>query len=71
MQSIYSAYECRTCKKEFVLLSEDIEQLPEGRYIACPYCNSQRIRNQKIADNLKECMHERSYKRKHGVIVQK
>lgn len=72
MQSIYSAYECKTCRKEFVLLTEDVEQLTSGRYIACPYCNSQRIRKQKIADNLKECMHERSYKRnKHGALVQK
>lgn len=70
MQSIYSAYECKTCKKEFVLLSEDVEQLAVGRYIACPYCNSKHVKKQKITDNLKECMKERSYKKVHGAVRQ-
>jgi DNA-directed RNA polymerase subunit RPC12/RpoP len=69
--SIYSAYECRTCKKEFVLLSEDVEQMEQGRYVVCPYCSSQRVGKQRVADSLKECMSERSYKRVHGVIRQK
>lgn len=68
---IYTAYECKSCKKEFILLTEDIEQLPEGRYITCNYCNSQKIRKQKITDSLKECMKERSYKRTHGAIRQR
>lgn len=71
MQSIYSSYKCRTCKREFVLLTEDVEQMELGRYIACPYCNSQRIRKQKASDNLKECMKERSYKRIGGALRQK
>lgn len=71
MQSIYTAYECRTCKKEFVLLTEDVEQLVMGRYIACPYCNSQRIRKQRATDNLKECMSERAYRRVKGAIKQR
>lgn len=71
MQSIYSSYECWTCRKEFVLLSEDVEQLALGRYVVCPYCNSKHVRKQKATDNLKECMKERSYKRVGGAIRQK
>lgn len=71
MQSIYTSYECRTCRKEFVLLTEDVEQLTPGRYVACPYCNSKHVRKQKVADNLKECMSERAYKRVKGAIRQK
>jgi len=71
MQSIYNSYECRTCRKEFVLLTEDVEQLAAGRYIACPYCNSQRIRKQKATDSLKECMSERAYRRVKGAIRQR
>ncbi len=70
MQSVYTGYECKTCRKEFVLLSEDVEQLAVGKYIACPYCNSKRVKKQKTTDNLKECMKERSYKKIHGALRQ-
>lgn len=71
MQSIYTAYVCRTCRKDFILLTEDIEQMAEGRYIACPFCNSKRISKGKTVDDLRECMKERSYKRVKGALRQK
>jgi len=52
-----------------VLLSEDIVGMPG--YLACPYCGNRNVKKQRIADSLKECMSERSYKRKNGAIVQK
>lgn len=70
MLNIYTSYECRICRKEFVLLTEDTERLPVNRYITCPYCNSRHIRKQRATDNLRECMQERSYRRVHGSIRQ-
>ncbi|WP_443660931.1 hypothetical protein [Clostridium algidicarnis] len=69
MLSIYTSYSCYKCKKEFVLLSEDIVSM--AGYLSCPYCGSGNVKKQNIADSLKECMQERSYKRKNGAIVQK
>ncbi|MBU3193482.1 hypothetical protein [Clostridium algidicarnis] len=69
MLSIYTSYSCYRCKKEFVLLTEEIEN--NKGYLACPYCGNRNVKKQRIADSLKECMQERSYKRKNGAIVQK
>lgn len=69
MLSIYTSYKCCTCRKEFVLLSEDIESL-KG-YLVCPYCCSRKVKKENISDNLKECMQERSYVRVKGAIRQK
>lgn len=66
--SMYTSYICCICKKEFVLLSEDVENI-KG-YLVCPYCSSRKIKKQKITDNLKECMQEKAYKRINGAIRQ-
>lgn len=69
MQSTYTSYSCNSCRKEFVLLTEEVETM-KG-YLVCPYCSSKHIEKEKIADCLKECMKERSYKRKRGALVQR
>jgi DNA-directed RNA polymerase subunit RPC12/RpoP len=71
MQSIYTSYECRTCRKEFILLTEDVDQVSKGRYVACTYCSSKRVDKAKSTDDLRECMQERSYKRVKGALRQK
>ena len=64
MQSIYKVYKCKTCNREFILLTEDTElQKKAGRYLVCPYCSSRKITERKTTDDLRECMKERSYKR--------
>ena len=68
MQNIYTSYKCR-CGREFVLLTEDIENL-KG-YVVCPYCSSKNVKKENIADSLKECMQERSYRRVNGALRQK
>lgn len=68
MPGTYTSYICCKCKKEFVLLSEDVEIL-KG-YLVCPYCTSRRVKKEKINDILKECMKEKVYKRVHGAIRQ-
>ncbi|GAA0735623.1 hypothetical protein [Clostridium oceanicum] len=71
MLSIYTSYRCRTCKNEFVVLTEEVEQQAKrNRYLVCPYCSSRRVSKEKIADSLKECMQERSYRRVKGAIRQ-
>ncbi|NFA59474.1 hypothetical protein K8O96_12050 [Clostridium sporogenes] len=69
MLSIYTSYICCSCRKEFVLLSEELGNA-KG-YLVCPYCSSRKIKKQKIADNLKECMQERSYIRVNGALRQR
>ncbi|MCR1166734.1 hypothetical protein NE169_15465 [Clostridium botulinum] len=69
MLSIYTSYVCCICRKEFVLLSEELENT-KG-YLVCPYYSSRKVKKENIADNLKECMSERSYKRIRGAIRQK
>jgi DNA-directed RNA polymerase subunit RPC12/RpoP len=71
MQSIYSAYECRICRKECILLTKDVEQITRDKYIACPYYNSKRVDKGKSTNDLRECMKERSYIRIKGALRQK
>lgn len=72
MLNIYTSFECKTCRKEFVILTEDLEsESKKGRYIACPFCCSKRLRKESTTDNLKQCMSERSYRRINGRIRQK
>lgn len=68
----YSIYKCRSCKKEFVLVNDDIESnIRQGKYISCPYCGIKKIAKGKESDSLKECMSSRSYIRKRGALIQK
>lgn len=69
MLRIYTSYKCICCKKEFVLLTEELENT-KG-YLVCPYCSRRKVKKDSIADNLKECMKERSYKRINGALRQK
>ena len=58
---IYTSYLCtsKRCKKEFVLLTEDVQVTAEaGIYISCPYCNSKKIKKLNEYDSLKECMED-------------
>ncbi|WP_434302605.1 hypothetical protein [Clostridium botulinum] len=68
MLSMYTSYMCICCKKEFVLLTEELQNI-KG-YLVCPYCSSRKVKKEKVSDILKECMSERSYKRIKGVLRQ-
>ena len=71
MLSIYTSYNCKTCHREFVLLSEDVITMAKDRYLVCPYCNSKRVMVDKTTDSVKECMNEHSYRRCNGAITQR
>ncbi|MBU3131580.1 hypothetical protein KPL40_03875 [Clostridium gasigenes] len=72
MQEIYTSYECKRCRKEVVLVTEDLEDHKHiGKYVVCPYCCNKELNKEKRSDSLKEIMKARSYKRKNGAIQQK
>ena len=63
---IYTSYLCTVsrCKKEFVLLTEDLDEIKNNRrYITCPYCSSKKVKRIKETDSIKECMGHAVYKR--------
>lgn len=67
----YIGYFCIRCKKEFVLLNEDVQaSVSKDKYIACPYCSSKKVKKIKETDSIKECMSSRSYRRERGVMKQ-
>ncbi|EKO1913608.1 hypothetical protein PZQ55_002696 [Clostridium botulinum] len=68
MLSMYTSYMCICCKKEFVLLTEELQN--GNGYLVCPYCSSRKVKKEKITDNLKECMGHSSYKKIKGTIRQ-
>lgn len=68
----YIGYLCIRCKKEFVLLNEDVQaSVSKDKYIACPYCSGKKVKKIKETDSIRECMSSRSYKRVNGAIHQK
>lgn len=72
MQEIYTSYQCKRCKKEFVLVTDDLEaHKHNGKYVVCPYCSNKELKKENRSDSLKEIMKTRSYKRIHGAIQQK
>lgn len=64
MGKIYTGYNCKSCKNEMILITEEVHTtLRKGRYISCPHCGSKRVLKDKEVDNLREIMQARSYKR--------
>ncbi|MCB2310667.1 hypothetical protein LGL55_05960 [Clostridium tagluense] len=70
MLGMYTSYTCKGCGKQLVLITEEIESMSKGRYLACSYCNNRHIVKQKVGDSVKECMSEHSYRRCNGRIQQ-
>lgn len=71
MQKIYMSYRCSKCKNEVILITDEIvSSIKNNRYIACPYCNSQKLIKTNETDDLRECMKEGSYRREHGALRQ-
>ena len=72
MLGMYTSYICKSCNKEFILMSLEAQYtIRSGHYISCPHCGCRRIRESKETDSLKECMEARSYKRVHGALKQR
>ena len=64
LKKIYTSYKCKSCCKETILLTEEVEKtLSSGRYITCAHCNSKKLKIEKTTDDLREVTKERQYKR--------
>lgn len=60
---MYQLYKCR-CKKEFILITEYIDDI---HFIRCPYCSSKNVRIENEYESLKECLKgTRTYKKVNG-----
>ena len=72
MENFYTNYRCKKCKKETILLTEEINSsIDSGHYISCSHCGSKHIAKEKTTDNLKELISEgHIYRRKHGAMIQ-
>lgn len=71
MESMYSSYLCRKCKKETLLITSEVEDtLRNKNYISCSHCGSKNIKKQNETDSFKECMDHAAYKKVHGATRQ-
>ena len=71
MDGIYTSYKCKSCSKEIVLLTDELEStLREGKYLACSHCGSRKLAKELATDDLREVTKARSYKRVNGRIRQ-
>ena len=67
----YSAYKCKVCKKETILVADQVEDTEKkNRYIVCSHCSSKKIVKEKETDDLREIMGNRAYKREGGRLRQ-
>ena len=72
MENIYTSYRCKRCKKETILITEEINStLKDKKYISCSHCGSKHIVKESATDNLKDLISEgHVYKRRHGTLIQ-
>lgn len=54
-----------------ILFCKGGENMIDGRYLVCPYCNSKKVYKENTADNLKERMRERRCSRVIGKLLKK
>lgn len=58
MNSIYVSYKCKNCKKEIILISDEVLDTLKRGYLACSHCSSKRLIVETKTDDLRECMKE-------------
>ena len=57
MKKYYSIFICPKCKKEEILINDDLKNI-EPR---CAYCSSKKVVEEGQYDNLKECLRNKEY----------
>lgn len=72
MNNFYTSYRCKKCKKETILITEEINSsINSGHYISCAHCGSKHIVKESTTDNLKELISEgHIYKKRRGAMIQ-
>ncbi len=66
---MYQSYLCNKCKKEFIALTECINN--NTGYMSCAYCGCRSIKRTGKYSDLNQCMEHSSYVRDNGAIKQK
>ncbi len=67
----YIAYKCETCKKETILIKDQVKNtFDKKRYIVCSHCSSKNLKVEKTTDDLREVMGGRAYRKEGGRIKQ-
>ena len=71
MEKMYKCYVCKRCKKETILITEEVEDtIRRGKQPSCSHCKLSDIHEEEAVDDLRKCMDHNSYKRRHGAIRQ-
>lgn len=71
MDGIYTSYKCKSCSKETILITDEVQNtLKQDRYLACSHCGSRKLVKELVTDDLREVAKARSYKRVSGRIRQ-
>ena len=71
MKGYYTSYKCRICRKEIILITEELEKtLAAGKDISCSHCGCKNLVKEKVTEDLRECMDHASYKKVRGAIRQ-
>lgn len=71
MDGIYTSYKCKSCSKETILITDEVQNtLNQDRYLACSHCGSRKLAKELVTDDLREVTKARSYKRVNGRIRQ-
>lgn len=71
MEAYYTSYICFFCRKETILITEEIKMtIAQGGHISCSHCNSEEMAKEKATNNFKELMGHSAYKKIHRVIRQ-
>lgn len=64
MDGIYTSYKCKSCSKETILITDEVQNtLKQDRYLACSHCGSRKLAKELVTDDLREVTKARSYKR--------
>lgn len=71
MDGYYTSYKCKGCKKEIILITEEVKRtLTLGKYISCSHCGCKNLIIEKVTEDLRECMDHAAYKKVRGAIRQ-
>lgn len=56
MNGFYTIYKCKSCNREMILESEQVEKLiKNNKYLSCPYCKRKDLKISGKYDSLIRC----------------
>nr|DAN05394.1 MAG TPA: DNA-directed RNA polymerase [Caudoviricetes sp.] len=56
MNGFYTIYKCKSCKREMILETEEVDKLVKnGHYLSCPFCKNKNLKQIDKYDSMVEC----------------